>query len=86
MCHLEEFTPAPGPPLGPRAPAGGGPAMAQLRRERPAHPRQFCTRAAAMNKQQEAQSDSVSTVGVSVKDYPPSDVYVSEPPPVSPLS
>ncbi|KAF6202513.1 hypothetical protein GE061_002909 [Apolygus lucorum] len=35
-----------------------------------------------MDKQQEAQADSISTVGVQIKpDYPPSEVYSSEPPP-----
>ena len=33
-----------------------------------------------MEKQQEAQPDSLSTV--TVKEYPPSEVYSSEPPPV----
>jgi len=34
----------------------------------------------SMEKQQEAQPDSLSTV--TVKEYPPSEVYSSEPPPV----
>ena len=33
-----------------------------------------------MEKQQEAQPDSLATV--TVKEYPPSEVYGSEPPPV----
>jgi hypothetical protein len=34
----------------------------------------------SMEKQQEAQPDSLATV--TVKEYPPSEVYGSEPPPV----
>uniref|UniRef100_A0A069DUS4 Uncharacterized protein n=1 Tax=Panstrongylus megistus TaxID=65343 RepID=A0A069DUS4_9HEMI len=34
-----------------------------------------------MEKQQEATADSISTVGVPIKEYPPSEVYSSEPPP-----
>nr|XP_024217304.1 mediator of RNA polymerase II transcription subunit 15 isoform X1 [Halyomorpha halys] len=36
-----------------------------------------------MEKQQEAAADSISSVGVQMKEYPPSEVYSTEPPPVS---
>ena len=38
--------------------------------------------AETMEKQQEA-ADSISSVGVQMKEYPPSEVYSTEPPPVS---